>query len=137
MHHYPFHLGDYQRDTAHLTPMEDLAYRRLLDLYYDREAPIPIETQWVSRRLRLDCELIANVLREFFVESQEGWKHARCDAEIARYHNRCKANKSNGNKGGRKRKPNRNPMGSQSVGDWVPNQEPRTNSKPPIPPEGV
>lgn len=28
MHHYPFHPGDYMLDTAHLEPMEDLAYRR-------------------------------------------------------------------------------------------------------------
>ena len=34
MNYYPFHLGDYAARTAHLEPMEDLAYRRLLDLYY-------------------------------------------------------------------------------------------------------
>ncbi|TXH13476.1 MAG: DUF1376 domain-containing protein, partial [Hyphomicrobiaceae bacterium] len=41
MHHYPFHPGDYMLDTAHLEPMEDLAYRRLLDFYYSSEKPIP------------------------------------------------------------------------------------------------
>ncbi|NDC25981.1 MAG: DUF1376 domain-containing protein, partial [Proteobacteria bacterium] len=34
MHYYPFHVGDYQAHTAHLTNTEDLAYRRMLDLYY-------------------------------------------------------------------------------------------------------
>lgn len=136
MHHYPFHLGDYLKSTAHLSAMEDLAYRRLLDMYYDTEAPIPNETQWVARRLRMDSELIANVLREFFEPSEHGWKHARCEAEIAKYRKRCEANKSNGIKGGRKQKPKRNPMGSESVanGFQTKNQEPV--SKPPIPPEG-
>ncbi|RPP48164.1 hypothetical protein IPC1156_32430, partial [Pseudomonas aeruginosa] len=34
MNFYPFHPGDYMLRTAHLEPLEDLAYRRLLDLYY-------------------------------------------------------------------------------------------------------
>lgn len=136
MHHYPFHLGDYLKSTAHLSAMEDLAYRRLLDMYYDTEAPIPNETQWVARRLRMDSELIANVLREFFEPSEHGWKHARCEAEIAKYRKRCEANKSNGNKGGRKRKPKQNPMGSESDanGFQTKNQEPVC--KPPISPKG-
>ena len=41
MNYYPFHLGDYAAHTAHLEPMEDLAYRRMLDAYYLREAPLP------------------------------------------------------------------------------------------------
>lgn len=140
MNYYPFHIGDYRAATAHLSNDEDLAYRRLLEMYYDTEAPIPIETQWVARRLRLGCELIANVLQEFFYETPEGWKHARCEAEIAKYHKRCDANKANGNKGGRKpktqSKPNRNPVGCESVanGFQTNNQEP--NSKPPISPKG-
>jgi uncharacterized protein YdaU (DUF1376 family) len=32
MHHYPFHPGDYIRDTSHLEPLEDLAYRRLAQI---------------------------------------------------------------------------------------------------------
>ena len=40
---YKFHLGDYITHTLHLSDAEDLAYRRLLDLYYMSEAPIPLE----------------------------------------------------------------------------------------------
>ena len=63
MHHYPFHPGDYMLDTAHLEPLEDLAYRRLLDLYYSSEAPIPLETELVSRRLRLGADYKARADR--------------------------------------------------------------------------
>jgi len=34
---YKFHLGDYITHTTHLSDAEDLAYRRLLDLYYMSE----------------------------------------------------------------------------------------------------
>ena len=40
MNYYPFHIGDYASHTRHLTLMEDLAYRRLLDLYYLHERPL-------------------------------------------------------------------------------------------------
>ena len=32
MNYYNFHIGDYARRTRHLTVLEDLFYRRLLDL---------------------------------------------------------------------------------------------------------
>lgn len=36
MNYFPFHVGDYAAHTAHLEPLEDLAYRRMLDAYYLR-----------------------------------------------------------------------------------------------------
>jgi uncharacterized protein YdaU (DUF1376 family) len=38
---YSFHIGDYAAHTRHLTPIEDIAYRRMLDLYYTSEKPLP------------------------------------------------------------------------------------------------
>ena len=40
MNYYNFHIGDYARRTRHLSVIEDLFYRRLLDLYYTTEAPL-------------------------------------------------------------------------------------------------
>lgn len=104
MNYYPFHPGDYLRDTAHLDPMEDLTYRRLLDMYYLSEKPIPLETDLVSRRLRLGSDVVLSVLREFFVETLEGWTHRRCDMEIAAYMARSERAKKNGKAGGRPKK---------------------------------
>jgi len=104
MNYYPFHPGDYLRDTAHLDPLEDLAYRRLLDLYYLSEAPIPLETQLVSRRLRLGYESVISVLNEFFVCTENGYTHKRCDAEIADYRHRQDKSRQNGKLGGRPKK---------------------------------
>lgn len=104
MNYYPFHPGDYLRDTAHLEPMEDLAYRRLLDLYYLSEAPIPLETQQVSRRLRLGSDSVISVLNEFFICTSNGYIHKRCDAEIADYRHRQDKSRQNGKLGGRPKK---------------------------------
>jgi uncharacterized protein YdaU (DUF1376 family) len=84
MNYYPFHLGDYASHTGHLDPMEDLAYRRMLDAYYLREGQLPKDPTEIARlvRLRDDAATIRDVLNEFFEQTPEGWRHVRCDEEI-------------------------------------------------------
>ena len=84
MNYFPFHLGDYAAHTGHLEPMEDLAYRRLLDQYYLRECPLPADIEATAKlvRMRSMKSDVEAVLREFFVLTDAGWRHARCDAEI-------------------------------------------------------
>lgn len=85
MNYYPFHLGDYSAHTAHLDPIEDIAYRRLLDLYYLREAPLPMSDDLPRLiRMRDHAEVVARILAEFFEEDEDTWTHQRCDAELAR-----------------------------------------------------
>lgn len=85
VNYYPFHIGDYSAHTAHLEPMEDLAYRRMLDLYYRTECPLPVSVEDIARLIRLKDEkaAIRDVLNEFFSQSEEGWRHGRCDEEIS------------------------------------------------------
>jgi uncharacterized protein YdaU (DUF1376 family) len=85
---FPFHIGDYAVHTRHLTLMEDLAYRRLLDLYYTREGSLPPDTQIIARLLGMKEQHaeVESVLCEFFLQNEDGWEHARCDAEIAKMH---------------------------------------------------
>jgi uncharacterized protein YdaU (DUF1376 family) len=101
---YKFHLGDYITHTTHLSDAEDLAYRRLLDLYYMSEKPIPLDTQSVSRKIRLDLDITESVLGEFFEHTPEGYRNARCDAEIAKYQHQVENNRSLGKRGGRPKK---------------------------------
>ena len=86
MNYFPFHVGDYAAHTAHLEPIEDLAYRRMLDAYYLREGPLPFDPREIARliRLRNNMDEIESVLSEFFVLTDSGWFHTRCDAEIVR-----------------------------------------------------
>lgn len=86
MHYYQFNIGDYKSHTEHLSDLEDLAYRRLLDWYYLHESPIPIDEAEVARQIRMrshsDC--IAIVLREYFEQTDSGWIHHRADKELAK-----------------------------------------------------
>lgn len=86
MNFFPFHIGDYAAHTAHLEPMEDLAYRRMIDAYYLRESPLPADIAEVARlvRMRQHVTEVEAVLREFFALDESGWRHQRCDEEIDR-----------------------------------------------------
>jgi len=86
MHYYQFNIGDYKSHTEHLSEMEDLTYRRLLDWYYLHESPIPLDESEVARQIRMrshsDC--IAVVLREYFEHTPDGWVHHRANKELAK-----------------------------------------------------
>jgi uncharacterized protein YdaU (DUF1376 family) len=130
MHYYQFNIGDYRAATAHLTNEEDLAYRRLLDMYYDTEQKIPLDTQWVARRIRMEASVIREVLNDMFVRHEDGYFHARCSDVIEQYHAMAEKNRANGRLGGRKK----NPVGSDSqpIAKATINQEPITNNHKPI-----
>lgn len=86
MYYYSFNIGDYQSHTSHLSEMEDLVYRRLLDWYYLHECPIPHDLNEVSRQIRMRSHsgCIADVLQEYFERTDDGWIHHRADKEIAK-----------------------------------------------------
>lgn len=87
MNYYERHIGDYLKDTAHLSLLEHGVYGRLLDVYYTREVPIPVSQvdRLIGARSRDDRAALASVLDEFFVLDGDVYRHARCDREIARY----------------------------------------------------
>lgn len=90
MHYYSFHIKDYAAATAHLTAEEDLAYRRLLDIYYESERPISSDIALVSRRVRLPETAVKVVLDEFFQPTSSGWINSRADEEIHKYQAKLK-----------------------------------------------
>jgi uncharacterized protein YdaU (DUF1376 family) len=101
---YKFHIGDYLTHTVHLSDAEDLAYRRLLDLYYMSEKKIPLDTESVARKIRLDLDITESVLGEFFEKTETGYFNMRCDVEITRYNKQVETNRSLGKRGGRPKK---------------------------------
>ena len=86
MFYYSFNIGDYQSHTSHLSEMEDLAYRRMLDWCYLHEKPLPDEVDEIARQIRMrshsDC--IAVVLREYFVRTDDGWISERVQFELSK-----------------------------------------------------
>ena len=84
MFYYSFNIGDYASHTRHLSLMEDLAYRRLLDLAYTTESPLPTDIHAISRliNMREHKQEIEDVLKEFFVLVDEGWINNRVLKEM-------------------------------------------------------
>lgn len=87
MHYYQFHIGDYASHTRHLSLIEDLAYRRLLDAYYLQERPLNSGIASVARQIGMkehETE-VAFVLESFFSLTPEGWANHRADQEIEHF----------------------------------------------------
>ena len=85
MHYYTFHAKDYAADCSHLSNEEDLAYRRLIDLAFNIEAPVVGTPATIARRIRLPEGAVASVLGEFWQESPEGWVNKRVIAELLKF----------------------------------------------------
>ncbi len=87
MHYYQFNIGDYYSHTKHLSPIEDICYRRALDYYYLHEAPLTSDIAKLARLLMVteyQIELMT-VLDEFFTVATEGFINPRADKEIEQY----------------------------------------------------
>ena len=123
MNFYPFHIGDYISHTSHLSDAEDLAYRRMIDLYYQSEKPF-YDIDFIARKVKSTPKIVEQLLFEFFEETPDGWKNKRADREIAKYH----AMQEGGRKGAALRwakgsdSPPKHPLMQTK------NQEPRTNN---------
>jgi uncharacterized protein YdaU (DUF1376 family) len=129
----------------HLSEIEDLTYRRLLDWYYLHESSIPLDLNEVSRQIRMrthsDC--IATVLQEFFERTPDGWIHHRANKEIEKVGD--KSQKASASAKARWSKPkDANALQTQSEGNATHNTLPITQDtehkkKATIvaPPEGV
>jgi uncharacterized protein YdaU (DUF1376 family) len=129
MHFYQFHIGDYKSHTHHLSVIEDLAYRRLLDHYYLHEAPI--KQRDIARQIGMrDHEQeVLTVLDEFFVSTEQGYINPRADEEISKYRKFSEDGKKGaakrwhkGSNGEANSPPNATPIATN-------NQEPITNNQ--------
>lgn len=108
MNYYERHLGDYAKDTAHLSMLEHGAYSLLLDRYYGTEHGIPADQAHRVARARSRDEKAAvdAVLSEFFTLTNGVWINARSEEEIIKAQGKINAAKENGKKGGRPKKVN-------------------------------
>lgn len=87
MNYYERHIGDYLKDTAHLSLLEHGIYTRVLDVYYTRESGLDAGdvARLIGARTRDEKSALSAVLGEFFVLQGGIYTQARCDREIARY----------------------------------------------------
>jgi uncharacterized protein YdaU (DUF1376 family) len=99
LNHYPRHIGDYLRDTGHLSLLEHGVYSRLLDLYYLNNGPLHLTVDDVIRKLGArspeEREAVDRILREFFTLSSGVWSHKRADQEIERFRAKSESARAN------------------------------------------
>lgn len=116
MNYVDVHLNDYAAATFHLTPLEDGIYWRLIRAYYRDERPLPLELEKVERlagaRSGDERAAVRAVLEEFFEETEDGYRQARCDAVILRF--REKSEKATRSASARWEKTERSPNGERS-----------------------
>jgi uncharacterized protein YdaU (DUF1376 family) len=137
MNYYQFHIGDYASHTRHLGRDEDLAYRRLLDVYYLGEKPLPQDPSDCARLILMsDCSAdVERVLNEFFELSDLRWCNKRADEEISKYRDKSRKAKLAGHLSAAVRKErmlNERSRGVQLTNNQEPitnNQEPRTSNQ--------
>jgi uncharacterized protein YdaU (DUF1376 family) len=131
MHYYQFNIGDYVSHTRHLSPVEDIAYRRLLDAYYLQERPLSSSPTAVARQIGMreyESEVVL-VLEEFFELGQDGWTNSRADKEIEHYHSKIQQASRAGKASAERRMNGRSTVASTDVRTDVQptnNQEPIT-----------
>lgn len=83
MHHYPFHIGDYKKDTANLSLLEHGVYRMLIDCYYTQETPLPSDKaklcRMIGARSADEVEAVSNIIDDYFTLTDHGYVQAGCD----------------------------------------------------------
>ena len=96
MHYYSFNPKDYMSKTAFLEPMEDLAYRRMLDHCFLSELPLPEDVGVIAMliRMRSHTESIKVVLHYFFELTPQGYVCDRIARELAAYHSKSEKAKA-------------------------------------------
>ena len=85
MHYYTFHAKDYAADCSHLSNEEDLAYRRMIDLAFNIEGPVPGTPATIARRIRIPEAAVESILVEFWNETPDGWVQNRVIAELLKF----------------------------------------------------
>lgn len=139
MYYYQHNIGDYRKDTSHLSLLEHGIYRQLLDTYYISECPLPSDHAKLMRshsiRTADEKQALLNVLQDFFVLTDDGYIQDRCDKEISAYHGKSeKARQSAKARWDKDKSNDANALQTQSKGNAnhkprTINQEPRTKDK--------
>lgn len=117
MNFWKRYVGDYLRDTGHLSLAEHGAYTLLLDHYYSTGKSLPAPHESLYRLCRAtgkaEQSAVRSVADEFFPVNGDGTRHnRRADLELGKWGRQAEHNRTIGQLGGRPRKPGNNPDGN-------------------------
>lgn len=100
---FKFNVVEYRQKIDGLADAEDLAYRRLLDIYYMNES-IPVDRELIVGLVKLDWDCIEPVLQKFFVYTPTGYIDPAIEDDLDNRRRRARWNSAAGKIGGRGRK---------------------------------
>ncbi|QHJ81511.1 MAG: hypothetical protein [Bacteriophage sp.] len=130
MHYYQHHIGDFIKDTANLNDHQIATYMRMLWGYYTDESPFEDDCESIAFAYRSDEKTVRLLLKHYFILGDDGWRHTRCDKEIAEY--KGKAEKARASANARWKNANALPTQNERNADASnshANQEPITNNQ--------
>lgn len=105
MRWYKFDFEHYWEETYGLPDAEDLAYRRLKDIYYQNEGPLPADPDRLEQEINLEWDCIEPVLMRFFVHKDgTHWLHEAWQADINHRKIKAQKNAAAGKIGGKAKK---------------------------------
>lgn len=82
---YPHYIDDFNRKTGHLTLAERGAYRALIDVYWERQGPLPADERALCRLISAfpdEWEEVRENVLGFFKERDGKLYHTRIEEEI-------------------------------------------------------
>lgn len=132
MNFYKRYIGDYQRDTAHLSLMEHGAYTLLLDAMYATGKGLPADLEGLYRICRASGKAeraaVSAVAGQFFPVNGDGSRHnKRATIELERYNEQAETNRAIAEERERKRKENEQSTNRSTNGQ--PKPEARNHKK--------
>jgi len=116
MNWYKFNVRDYLVSTVHLADAEDLAYRRLMDLYFLIEGPLLGPVESIAKKIKLDVDCVQPVLEEFFREDGNLFVHDQIEEALVRRRRQLAACSAAGKIGGKRPRPAKNVELTATVG---------------------
>lgn len=82
---YPHYVEDFNRKTGHLSLAERGAYRALMDVYWQRQGPLPADERALCRMIGAfpdEWEAVRENVLAFFTEKDGALHNRRCDMEL-------------------------------------------------------
>ena len=136
MHYYQHHIGDFIKDTSNLNDHQLATYMRMVWAYYSEEKPFANAPEDIAFAMRSDEKTVGLILRHYFKETTDGWRHGRCDREIAEFHGKKEKASASANARWSNAKNKASAMPSESernanAYETDANQEPITNNQEP------
>lgn len=99
----PLYVGDYLKDTQHLTPQKHGVYLKLLMHCWSIQGPVPLDEQEAAGiancRSADEIDSLRYVLSRYFTKMEDGWYQKRMQLEIERAENLSERRSSAGRKG--------------------------------------